>query len=302
MAATKVKHFRADDETIEKIDKWMKDSGIANNEALAAIADLIELSEAKGQISGRSTEIANFENLTHQLMTAYAASLQLAQNGEERIRAEYAKKLDSNAETIADLQFRLKEAKATAEQAVENATAAEKEAASLEKAYGEQAERLEKAEATAEKATAAAEKAQAQVDSLTDLTASQGREINRLKESAAEADDLRKQVADLTAQLEQQKAEASRAVGRADERLAVALEKAENQKTAAVLAEKASSQDALAKAQEKATASIAAAQEKVTKLQDAAETAAQRHAEEIEKLRAEIDALKTRSVNKKEQH
>lgn len=82
MAETKTKAFRADEKTINRINAWMERDGIGNSEALERMADIIDMSEAKGALAGRSTEISNFESLVHQLTTAYTASLQLAQNTE----------------------------------------------------------------------------------------------------------------------------------------------------------------------------------------------------------------------------
>lgn len=271
MAETKTKAFRADEKTIDRISTWMADNGISNSEALARMADIIDMSEAKGNLAGRSTEIANFESLTHQLTIAYTASLQLAQNAEARIRDEFAKRLTSQDDMIADLQARANAAKDSEAQAL-------KELEGLQRDHDSQAQALVAARAEAQKAQEAAEVARTQADRLTTLTGDQSEEIRTLKASAAEAEALRKQVADLTDALTKAKEDAQRAAGRAEERLANELEKAKNRQEAAVLkVEKAAQetlttvrnecQSAISKAQAQAQAAIEAAQAQAARYQ-----------------------------------
>ena len=278
MAETKTKAFRADEKTISRINTWMENNGIGNGEALERMADIIDMSEAKGALAGRSTEISNFESLVHQLTTAYTASLQLAQNAEARIRDEFAKRLTSQDETIADLQARVKTLTEAANAAKDSEANALKELEGLQRDYDSQAQALTTARADAEKAHADAEKAREQADRLTTLTGDQAEEIRTLKASAAEAEALRKQVADLTDALARAKEDAQRAAGRAEERLANELEKATTRQEAAVLkAEKAAQetlttvrnecQSAISKAQAQAQAAIEAAQAQAARYQ-----------------------------------
>lgn len=278
MAETKSKAFRADEGTIARINAWMEDNGISNGEALARMADIIDLSEAKGNLAGRSTEIANFESLVHQLVTAYTASLQLAQNAEARIRDEFAKKLDSQSDTIADLQKRVKTLSDETATAKADANDAMKELDSLQREYDEKVNELVAARAEAQEAQEAAQVARTQADRLTTLTGDQAEEIRSLRKSVAEADSLRKKVADLTDALNKAKEDAQRAAGRAEEKLANELEKATTRQEAAVLkAEKAAQetlttvrnecQSAISKAQAQAQAAIEAAQAQAARYQ-----------------------------------
>ena len=72
-------------------------------------------------------------------------------------------------------------------------------------------------------------------------------EIRALKADAAEADAIRKQVAELTEALDREKEAASHAAGRAEEKLANELEKAQTRQEAAVLRAEKAGQDMLVK-------------------------------------------------------
>lgn len=294
MAETKSKAFRADEGTIARINAWMEDNGISNGEALARMADIIDLSEAKGNLAGRSTEIANFESLVHQLVTAYTASLQLAQNAEARIRDEFAKKLDSQSDTIADLQKRVKTLSDETATAKADANDAMKELDSLQREYDEKVNELVAARAEAQEAQEAAQVARTQADRLTSLTGDQAEEIRALRKSAAEADSLRKKVADLASALDKAKEDAQRAAGRAEEKLANELEKAVTRQEAAVLKAEKAGQDALIKTRE-------TCQEAISKAQGQAQAAiesAQAQAARYQVLCNELSAAATAGTSK----
>lgn len=146
MAETRTKAFRADDETIKRVEAWAESEGLRNAEVLPAMLHLIELSQGRESLAGRADEIDNFQNLVNQLTTAYVASLNLATNADERIRAEYAKKLEQQQALIETLQVdtersrnaalaaidRKEQAIAQADHERERAAAAEKRNAELE--------------------------------------------------------------------------------------------------------------------------------------------------------------------------
>lgn len=286
MAETKSKAFRADEKTIERINTWMESNGISNGEALERMADIIDMSEAKGQLAGRATEIENFESLVHQLVTSYTASLQLAQNAEARIRDEFAKRMDSQDTTIADLQNRVKTMKDETAAAKAQAADAAKSLNALQAAYDDQSAELEKQRAAAEKAAGDADKAREQADRLTALTGDQADELRKLRKDAVEADALRKQVEKLTDALEKEKDAASHAAGRAEEKLANELEKAKTRQDAAVLAAEKAAQDELIRVREECQKAVSAAQEKA----QAAGRAEEKLANELEKAKTRQDA------------
>jgi chromosome segregation ATPase len=284
MAETKTKAFRADEKTISRINAWMENNGIGNSEALERMADIIDMSEAKGALAGRSTEISNFESLVHQLTTAYTASLQLAQNAEARIRDEFAKRLTSQDDTIADLQARAKGLAEEASAAKDSEANALKDLEGLQRDYDSQAHALVAARAEAQKAQEAAQTARAQADRLTALTGDQAEEIRALKKSAAEADSLRKKVADLTSALDKAKEDSQRAAGRAEEKLANELEKAATRQEAAVLKAEKAGQDALIKTREACQGAISKAQGQAQAAIESAQAQAARYQKMYEEL------------------
>ena len=68
MAETKTKAFRADEKTINRINAWMERDGIGNSEALERMADIIDVSEAKGALAGRSPEISSLRVSSWQMI------------------------------------------------------------------------------------------------------------------------------------------------------------------------------------------------------------------------------------------
>lgn len=300
MAETKTKAFRADEKTISRINTWMENNGIGNSEALERMADIIDMSEAKGALAGRSTEISNFESLVHQLTTAYTASLQLAQNAEARIRSEFAKRLTSQDETIADLQARAKKLTEEANAAKNDANDAMRELDGLQREYDGKVNELVAARTTAQKAQDAAQVARTQADRLTALTGDQAEEIRTLKASAAEAEALRKQVADLTDALTRAKEDAQRAAGRAEEKLANELEKAATRQAAAVLKAEKDGQAALITAREACQTAISRAQTQAQAAIEAAQAQAARYQALCDELSAAAGASKpTRQTRRK---
>ena len=183
--ATKAKTFRTEGETADRVDAWMERNGISNKEALKAMMDIVEGAEAKGALAGRSTEVENFQSLVNQLVTAYTASLQLAENAENRIRMEFAKRISSQDDTIADLQARAKSMKDEVASAKEQAGETMKERDALQAACDKQCEELEAQKAQAEKAAQEVSTMRTQVDRLTALTSDQADEIRALKEKGA---------------------------------------------------------------------------------------------------------------------
>ena len=300
MAETKTKAFRADEKTISRINTWMENNGIGNSEALERMADIIDMSEAKGALAGRSTEISNFESLVHQLTTAYTASLQLAQNAEARIRDEFAKRLTSQDDTIADLQVRAKGLAEEASAAKDSEANALKELEGLQRDYDSQGHALAVARAEAQKAQDAAQVARTQADRLTTLTGDQAEEIRSLRKSVAEADSLRKQVADLTDALTRAKEDAQRAAGRAEEKLANELEKAATRQAAAVLKAEKDGQAALITAREACQTAISRAQTQAQAAIEAAQAQAARYQALCDELSVAAGASKpTRRTRRK---
>lgn len=270
---TKAKTFRTEEETANRLDAWMEKNGISNRDALKRLMDIVDMSEAKGSLAGRSTEIENFESLTRQLVTAYTASLDLAQNAEVRIRDEFAKRIDSQDMTIADLQARAKQLQNEASVAKSLTDEAQQALGQLQTVYNSQSDDLAKQTAQTEKAEAEAQKAREQVDRLTTLTGDQADEIRSLKQEVAETAKLRQQVAELTAALDKAREAAAQAAKQAEDRLAHELEKAQTRQAEAVLKAEKAGQDMLAKARAEHQADISKMQANISEMQTKAQQA-----------------------------
>lgn len=280
--ATKAKTFRTEEETAVRVDAWMEKNGISNRDALKRMMDIVDMSEAKGSLAGRSTEIKNFESLTRQLVTAYTASLDLAQNAEARIREEFAKRIDSQDTTIADLQARAKQLQSETAEAKALADETQKVLGQLQAVYSKQSDDLAKQITQTEKAEAEAQKAREQADRLATLTGDQAEEIRSLKKEVAETANLRQQIADLEAALDQEKKSAEQAASRAKEKLANELEKAKTDQDAAVLKAQKAAQAELAKVQKDCQEAVAKAQSTTNDIQKQAQTVAQAAQKQIE--------------------
>lgn len=270
---TKAKTFRTEGETADRVDAWMEKNGISNRDALKRMMDIVDMSEAKGSLAGRSTEIENFESLTRQLVTAYTASLDLAQNAEARIRDEFAKRIDSQDMTIADLQARAKQLQNEASVAKSLTNEAQQALGQLQTVYNNQSDDLAKQTAQTEKAEAEAQKAREQVDRLTTLTGDQADEIRSLKQEVAETAKLRQQVAELTAALDKERETAMQAAKQAEDKLAHELEKAQTRQTEAVLKAEKAGQDMLAKVRAEHQADISKMQADISEMQMKAQQA-----------------------------
>lgn len=270
---TKAKTFRTEGETADRVDAWMERNGISNRDALKRMMDIVDMSEAKGSLAGRSTEIENFESLTRQLVTAYTASLDLAQNAEARIRDEFAKRIDSQDMTIADLQARTKQLQNEASVAKSLTNEAQQALGQLQTVYNNQSDDLAKQTAQTEKAEAEAQKAREQVDRLTTLTGDQADEIRSLKQEVAETARFRQQVAELTAALDKERETAMQAAKQAEDKLAHELEKAQTRQTEAVLKAEKAGQDMLAKVRAEHQADISKMQADISEMQMKAQQA-----------------------------
>lgn len=270
---TKAKTFRTEGETADRVDAWMEKNGISNRDALKRMMDIVDMSEAKGSLAGRSTEIENFESLTRQLVTAYTASLDLAQNAEARIRDEFAKRIDSQDMTIADLQARAKQLQNEASVAKSLTNEAQQALGQLQTVYNNQSDDLAKQTAQTEKAEAEAQKAREQVDRLMTLTGDQADEIRSLKQEVAETARLRQQVAELTAALDKERETAMQAAKQAEDKLAHELEKAQTRQTEAVLKAEKAGQDMLAKVRAEHQADISKMQADISEMQMKAQQA-----------------------------
>lgn len=105
--------FRVTDEVMEKIKQIQADFGLTQDAALRHLIETYEFQQAKEQIPSREKEIDNFQRKAQDLMDAFLFSLQLNEDAEERIRAEFGQKLQLQDQAILDYQEKIKDLKAT---------------------------------------------------------------------------------------------------------------------------------------------------------------------------------------------
>lgn len=204
MAETKTKAFRADEETINRINAWAEQEGLRNADVLPALLNLVELADERKGLAGRSDEIDNFQNLLRQIETAYIASLNLAGNAEERIRSEFADEMASHTQTVIDLQEQVRKEKEAAAAATEERDKALARA-DADTARTEQAEKrvkeLEQSLTNKEKLNAVlSEKASELKEKIAILDA----DLAEAKQSKKRAEQAERRAEDLRKELERQ--------------------------------------------------------------------------------------------------
>ena len=98
---------RLDEQDIELFKQFVQDNNLTTAQAFNSMINLLELDKAKATIASRSKEIEQFQSYANSMIKAFINSLEINENAENRIREEFAKQLDSQLDTIADLRFEL---------------------------------------------------------------------------------------------------------------------------------------------------------------------------------------------------
>ena len=210
MADNKVCSIRADEGTINKF-KEITEQFPNGGECLKALITAHEIAQAKATVTGQETNISDFQAHIDSIVRAYIYSLDLTANTEERVREEFRQRIDSQAQTIADLQTKLK----TAEEHLKTVTAesnekvskaetdratAQQTAESLEKELQQTRKELTQAEKLATVTTDRADSLKAEVESLK-------ARAEKSDEYKSECEQLRKQIEILTAENEKLKSD-----------------------------------------------------------------------------------------------
>lgn len=121
---TIVRSFRVTENVVNKIKEIQEDLGFTQDGAFSELVRVYEMEKCKNSIPNRETEIANFQAKVGELIDSFLYSLQLNQDAESRIRAEFELKLENDAAQIANLRKKVKEIE---EQATESNLVAMKE-------------------------------------------------------------------------------------------------------------------------------------------------------------------------------
>lgn len=131
---------RVKTEIKSKFSTIAEKAGKSQPELLEALLGLYEKQEAEQLHPGRADEVEAMRRHTEAIMTHYMSALALADGAEDAVKNEYTGMINSQLQTIAELQSRVKE--------LENAIAdKEKEVAELKEqmvALGEEKRKAEK--------------------------------------------------------------------------------------------------------------------------------------------------------------
>ena len=100
----------------ESFRQYLKDNGYTQAEGFKNLVALMELDNAKEQLSDRAKEIDTFRDTVNKLIGFYINSLEVNQIAEEKIREEVKKELSSKDNIISNLQEQLQEQKEKAEE------------------------------------------------------------------------------------------------------------------------------------------------------------------------------------------
>ena len=266
MKETIARTFRITEETAEKLKAICADVGNQNT-ALESLIAAYETQNAAAVISDRQTDIADYNNHIQALQAAFLHSLEITENTESRIRAEFQQQLESKDSTIISLQESLKSAELNVQAANERAVAAEINAQSETE---QQAAIIADLQTRLENANQKAEEQAETIRADKGIISDKERIISSLQ---TELDTARK-AADSVPELTTRVATAEREIESLNQMLAAEKEKAEQAATLA--AERAE----------------IALQKAVLAEQKAAAESARATAEETKALYAEISKLK----------
>ena len=118
----KVKSFRIDDETNEKLKEIMKDFP-NQNLALQKMIEAFEFQQGKEMLVDKKADIEEFENYVSCLVRMYMTSLESNQNQKELIRSEFDGQLKTKDALLQEKQEQLTVAKQLKEEATIRAKA-----------------------------------------------------------------------------------------------------------------------------------------------------------------------------------
>ena len=134
---TKISALRVNIGDEESFKQYLKDNGYTQAEGFKNLVALMELDNAKEQLSDRAKEIDTFRDTVNKLIGFYINSLEVNQVAEERIREEVKKELSTKDNTIRNLQEQLQEQK----EKIEEIKAESKEISKDNKAFASEKEK-----------------------------------------------------------------------------------------------------------------------------------------------------------------
>ena len=189
----KVRSIRADDEVYAKFKEVCEQAG-GQNEALSALISSYELETAKSILSGQATSIDDFKSRIDGVIRAYISALDLSVSAEERVRADYRQRMNTQVKTIEDLQTRNEQLTADytalSEQSEQAQTAHQTEVTELRAMYDLAQDKVTQAEKQREQAEKIANMATEQVEQLKTRVSELTAKANKSDEYKADRDRL----------------------------------------------------------------------------------------------------------------
>ena len=189
----KVRSIRADDEVYAKFKEVCEQAG-GQNEALSALISSYELETAKSILSGQATSIDDFKSRIDGVIRAYISALDLSVSAEERVRADYRQRMNTQVKTIEDLQTRNEQLTADytalSEQSEQAQTAHQTEVTELRAMYDLAQDKATQAEKQREQAEKITNMATEQVEQLKTRVSELTAKANKSDEYKADRDRL----------------------------------------------------------------------------------------------------------------
>ena len=206
----KVRSFRISEEVSEKL-KQISENFDNQNAALESLISAYEVQSAKAVLTDRQTDISDYDSHLQAIQNAFLHSLEINENAEKRIRAEFQSLLSSKDETIIMLQEQLEAAKSSCEQAertVQEVTSrAEQEAQAANEQISEYIKQAENAEVVKNAAERNAEAAEAARKEIHDILHDTKEQLAESRTDALEAKRREKALSEEVKKLEQELAE-----------------------------------------------------------------------------------------------
>ena len=189
----KVRSIRADDEVYAKFKEVCEQAG-GQNEALSVLISSYELETAKSILSGQATSIDDFKSRIDGVIRAYISALDLSVSAEERVRADYRQRMNTQVKTIEDLQTRNEQLTADytalSEQSEQAQTAHQTEVTELRAMYDLAQDKVTQAEKQREQAEKIANMATEQVEQLKTMVSELTAKANKSDEYKADKERL----------------------------------------------------------------------------------------------------------------
>ena len=236
MDEMKARSFRMTDEIAEKFRAICNDFP-NQNVALQNLITAYEVQNASVVLTDRQTDITDYNSHIQALQTAFLQSLEITENAETRIRAEFQKQLASKDQTIQELQERLQNAEVQKQTAEEHSADMNEKLSTLGKETAHQIDSINEKLQSSENELRIAREQIADKQALLDEKSKQLMQMQqdyarlpelelKLKTTEQAQQNAENTVKELQKQLAEQERKAAESAKAASERAELALQKA----------------------------------------------------------------------------